>query len=389
MYTVVAHTDAKGIRAVRLELLTDDSLPSKGPGRAPNGNLVLTRFLVTAAPKANPASSSQGEARAPKADFEQSGFPARNAIDSDEQGDPTGWAIAPQFGVPHGAIFYVDSPRRRRRRHGADVRHGPPVRPAARRRQVPPVGEHRPGRGRRARGPRAHRRRSPKTAADKRTPEQKAQIAGVLPRNVDPQVAADRARLDALRTLVAPQAEMARLEAVLKEQTPQLDAEMAQWERRVLAGSSWTPLDFSEMKSDGGATFSKEPDGSVVVGGTSAPTDTYKLTATSPLRGVTAVRLEVLPDPRLPDNGPGRGAGGNFILDALRPGDGAEGEPGAGDAGRAALAAGVGRAAGVVGRRRAGRPQRHRLGRRRLRRAARRWRRFTPGRRCPAATRTS
>ena len=89
---------------------------------------------------------------------------------------------------------------------------------------------------------------------------------------------------------------------------------MGRWEQRVLAGASWTPLDFAEMKSDGGATFTKEPDGSVVVTGTSAPVDNYKLTATSPLRGVTAVRLEVLPDPRLPENGPGRGAGGNFIL---------------------------------------------------------------------------
>jgi hypothetical protein len=313
IYTVVGQTDAKGIRAVRIELLTDDSLPNKGPGRAPNGNLVLTRFLVTAAPKSNPASSTKVKLERPKADFEQSGFPARNAIDSDEQGDPTGWAIAPQLGVPHSAIFYVDSPV------GGDVgtvltfvmdhqfgqqhvagkfRLSVNTDPAAA--DVPVVPE-----------PIAA---IVKTAADKRTPEQKAQIAGYYRNNVDPQVAADRARLEALRTLVAPQAELARLEAVLKEQTPQLDAEMAQWERRVLAGSSWTPLDFSEMKSDGGATFSKEPDGSVVVGGTSAAVDNYKLTATSPLRGVTAVRLEVLPDPRLPDNGPGRGAGGNFIL---------------------------------------------------------------------------
>jgi hypothetical protein len=313
IYTVVGHTDAKGIRAVRLELLPDDSLPNKGPGRAPNGNLVLTRFLVTAAPKSNPAAGTKVKLERPKADFEQSGFPARNAIDSDEQGDPTGWAIAPRFGVAHSAIFYVDSPA------GGDggsvltfvmdnqfgqqhvvgkFRLSVNTDPAAA--DVPLVPE-----------PVAA---IAKLAADKRTPEQKAQIADYYRNSVDPQVAADRARLEALRTLVAPRAELARLEAVLDEQTPQLDAEMAQWERRVLAGSSWTPLDLAEMKSDGGATFAKEPDGSVVVTGTSAPVDNYKLTAASPLRGVTAVRLEVLPDPRLPDNGPGRGAGGNFIL---------------------------------------------------------------------------
>ena len=48
-----------------------------------------------------------------------------------------------------------------------------------------------------------------------------------------------------------------------------------------------------------------------------APTDTYRVTATSPLRGVTAIRLEALPDPRLPQNGPGRADNGNFALTRL------------------------------------------------------------------------
>ena len=35
------------IRSVRLEVLTHDSLPNKGPGRADNGNFVLSRVLVS------------------------------------------------------------------------------------------------------------------------------------------------------------------------------------------------------------------------------------------------------------------------------------------------------------------------------------------------------
>jgi hypothetical protein len=313
IYTVVGQTDAKGIRAVRIELLTDDSLPAKGPGRASNGNLVLTRFLVTAAPKASPASTSKVKLERPRADFEQSGYPVPNAIDSDEQGDPTGWAISPQMGRPHSAIFYVDKPV------GGD---GGSVLTFVMDHQYGQ--EHTIGKFRLSVNTDPAAADAPivpepivaiaKTAADKQAPEQKAQIADYYRNNVDPQVAADKARLDALRTLVAPLAEMQRLEEALKTQTPQLDAQQAQWEQRVLAGATWTPLDFSEMKSDAGASFAKEPDGSVVVTGASAPVDNYKLTAASPLRGVTAVRLEVLPDPRLPENGPGRGAGGNFIL---------------------------------------------------------------------------
>lgn len=312
IYTVVAQTDVKGVRAIRLEVLTDPSLPSKGPGRADNGNFVVTRFLVTSAPKSAPSNTSKIKLVRPRATFEQSGYPARNAIDSDEQGDPSGWAIAPQMGRSHAIIFSTDEPV------GTDggtvftfvmdhdygqqhvvgkFRLSVSTDPAASDAPVVPEAV----------------LAAVKLPADKRTPEQKAQVAEYY-RGIDPQLASDRERLEALRNLIAPQAEMMRLESVLNTQTPQLDTEMAQWERRVLAGATWAPVEFVEMKSDAGASFSKEPDGSVVVGGASAPVDNYKLTATSPLRGITAVRLEVLPDPRLPDNGPGRGANGNFIL---------------------------------------------------------------------------
>jgi hypothetical protein len=50
VYTIVAHTDLQGITGVRLEALTDDSLPHKGPGRQDNGNLHLNEFRVKAAP---------------------------------------------------------------------------------------------------------------------------------------------------------------------------------------------------------------------------------------------------------------------------------------------------------------------------------------------------
>jgi len=93
------------ITALRLDLLTDDSLPHQGPGRAPNGNLHLSEFDVRvfpagAAPRAVPLARAS-------ADFEQSGWTIAHAID----GDPaTAWGIHPEEGSPHHAVFVPAEP---------------------------------------------------------------------------------------------------------------------------------------------------------------------------------------------------------------------------------------------------------------------------------------
>ena len=53
-YTIVAQTGLPEITAVMLEALTDDSLPSRGPGRAENGNFALTSLRLFAAPQDKP-----------------------------------------------------------------------------------------------------------------------------------------------------------------------------------------------------------------------------------------------------------------------------------------------------------------------------------------------
>ncbi len=52
--------------------------------------------------------------------------------------------------------------------------------------------------------------------------------------------------------------------------------------------------------------------------GTSPATDTYTITLKTPLEGVTALKLEVLPDASLPAMGPGRAPNGNFVLSELK-----------------------------------------------------------------------
>jgi len=54
VYTVTARTRLMGITGFRIEVLTDPSLPSGGPGRHPNGNFHLTHFSVNAALASEP-----------------------------------------------------------------------------------------------------------------------------------------------------------------------------------------------------------------------------------------------------------------------------------------------------------------------------------------------
>jgi hypothetical protein len=107
-YTVVGHSDQKGITAVRLEVLTDDSLPHKGPGRQDNGNLHLSEFRVLAAPRSDPTATRPVILQNASADFNQAGWTlAMVAIDGNPK---TAWGIYPEVGKPHVAVFEVKEP---------------------------------------------------------------------------------------------------------------------------------------------------------------------------------------------------------------------------------------------------------------------------------------
>jgi WD40 repeat protein/tetratricopeptide (TPR) repeat protein len=106
-YTITAATKLTGIRAVRLELLPDPRLPGNGPGRAPNGNLVLNGFRVTAAPEADLARARPVALHNAWADFAQSGFEVDGTIDNDPE---SGWAVVPETGKAHRAVFETKEP---------------------------------------------------------------------------------------------------------------------------------------------------------------------------------------------------------------------------------------------------------------------------------------
>ena len=97
-----------------------------------------------------------------------------------------------------------------------------------------------------------------------------------------------------------------------------LSAAFSKWldDSRKHAGH-WTVLRPLEARSDV-PLLTVQPDDSVFVSGDQTKADTYRLKFNTSLRGVTAIRLEVLPDDRLPAHGPGRvfyeGLPGNFML---------------------------------------------------------------------------
>jgi hypothetical protein len=107
VYTVTANTPLTGITGVRLEVLSDPKLPAKGPGRAPNGNFVLSEFRVTASPEGDSVKAKPVALHNAKADFSQDQYPVANAIDGKKE---TGWAVAPQLGQQHVAVFETREP---------------------------------------------------------------------------------------------------------------------------------------------------------------------------------------------------------------------------------------------------------------------------------------
>ena len=108
-YTITGKTMVAGVAAIRLDVLPDNSLPAKGPGRVAHGNFVLSEMIVEVSPTADFASTRKLEFAGAKADFEQADKPWRAADVIDGKED-TGWAVAPQYGKEHWAIFALKEP---------------------------------------------------------------------------------------------------------------------------------------------------------------------------------------------------------------------------------------------------------------------------------------
>jgi mono/diheme cytochrome c family protein len=107
-YTFTFTTQQRRLTGLRLEALAHASMTKSGPGRADNGNFALSKIIVGAAPKGSAEAKPVAIAKA-VADFEQN--KASLSIASSLDNDPkSGWAVDPQFGKDHAAVFTFAEP---------------------------------------------------------------------------------------------------------------------------------------------------------------------------------------------------------------------------------------------------------------------------------------
>ena len=108
--TFTADVDLAEITGLRLEVLPMEGLPNGGPGRAVDGNFVLTEIEVSAAPKGKADQAKPVKLVNPLADFSQVNFEVAKAIDGNATDAGSGWAVAPVTGVNHWATFETAEP---------------------------------------------------------------------------------------------------------------------------------------------------------------------------------------------------------------------------------------------------------------------------------------
>lgn len=108
------------------------------------------------------------------------------------------------------------------------------------------------------------------------------------------------------------QAELARLEPVLKTPTPALKEAQSKWEAAFPLNLTWQTLKPSAARSAAAVETKIDESGAVHVAG-GAANDNYTIEMPLPQSTIRAMRLEALPEDTLPGKGPGH-AGGNFVM---------------------------------------------------------------------------
>ncbi len=111
----------------------------------------------------------------------------------------------------------------------------------------------------------------------------------------------------------------ARATRALKAWDDELGQRIEGWiatRQPALAPVAWTTLFADTATAGGQLKLAIEKDGTITSSGPNTRTD-YTLNFTADLKGVTGIVLEALPDPTLPQFGPGRNKDGNFVLNEV------------------------------------------------------------------------
>lgn len=253
VYTFEFGTELEKVSAIQLEILSDPALPRTGPGRSPEGDLVLSELRVSAANRAAGSELQAIKFSSAKGDFSSNDRLAAQAVDGKAD---TGWLLrkAPSSSAVRIGTFTL----------------------------AEPIGS------------------TNGTHWVIRLEQQagKSQTIGRLRVNFGTQVMDDRS------------VEVRRREHFERK----FEAWMQRERARVVR---WTLLRPTEAKSNL-PLLTVLDDNSILASGDQTKSDTYELKFQTELRGITAIRVEALPDERLPKRGPGRvyyeGPIGDFTL---------------------------------------------------------------------------
>jgi WD40 repeat protein len=135
--------------------------------------------------------------------------------------------------------------------------------------------------------------------------------------------------LEAYKVKMAP--EIAKKEAARKTAITAAEAKVKtafdtapmqqpRWENYIDLTTEWSPLDLEVVRANGVEKLEKLPDGSLFATALPAGREgngNYQLRGKTTLTNITAIKLEMIPDDRLPNNGPGLAPDGNFVLGEL------------------------------------------------------------------------
>lgn len=109
-------------------------------------------------------------------------------------------------------------------------------------------------------------------------------------------------------------AEIGTLDAALKNPGASVLSSFETWLKAAGKSEDWIMPKAVTAKAESGQILALQSDGSFLAGGKAPANDVYTIDLGEPVKSITGVRVEVLPDPSLPNNGPGRASSGNFIL---------------------------------------------------------------------------
>jgi hypothetical protein len=100
---------------------------------------------------------------------------------------------------------------------------------------------------------------------------------------------------------------------------PNVVAAVNAWENQLRnQEQQWRVLSPTAITCSSGSPHTIQSDGSILFGGPTPDKDTYTITGTADASRITGVQVEVLADPSLPANGPGRAENGNLHLSEFR-----------------------------------------------------------------------